>query len=230
MITDTILPIPFTEWASAIRMLPYDRLPGLAAQLRMAPKMREAEIRSMGADKAPKPGSVLFLIFAGTDGSACTALIKRPQYNGAHSGQISFPGGKAENSDLDYCFTALREANEELGIEPQEVEVTGQLTDLFIPPSNFLVKTFIGLSNTTPKFRPSPSEVEQLIVVPITAFFRPENILNQTLSLSNGYRISTPCYKIGSWVIWGATAMIISEFTCLATEFFGSRQQHPTYY
>lgn len=224
MITDTILPIAYSEWARAIRMLPYDRLPGLAAQLRMAPKIREAELRSMGANQTPKPGSVLFLIFPGTDGSACTALIKRPQYDGAHSGQISFPGGKAENTDIDYCFTALREANEELGIESQEVEVTGQLTDLFIPPSNFLVKTFVGLSDKTPKFRPSPSEVDQLILVPISSFFQPEHILNQTLSLSNGYRISTPCYKIGSWIIWGATAMIISEFTYLATEFFASPQ------
>ena len=204
--------LSFQDWERIIRLLPYGKLPGLTSQLKMAPKIRESEIRTLGTGKNPKIGSVLFLIFPGKDGKAYTILIKRTQYNGAHSGQISFAGGKIEKTDFDPCAAALREAKEELDISPNEIEIVGQLSDLFIPPSNFLVKTFIGIANETPVFRPNPKEVEKPLIIELNDFFNPSCIAIEKIALQNGYQIETPCFLIDGNTIWGATAMIISEF------------------
>jgi len=208
----------FFDWVQIVKSLPFHQLPGLQSQLKMAPAIREAEIRTMGLHKNPKIGSVLILIFPDSKGIAHIALIQRPKNGGIHSGQISFPGGRVENSDADYCSAALRETHEEIGIAPQNVEVIGQLTDLYIPPSNFLVKSFLGISYTTPEFVPHPAEVDQCLMVQLNQFFDRNNISPTHIALPGGYTLSTPCYAIDNLTIWGATAMIISEFVDLASQ------------
>jgi len=99
----------------------------------------------------PKPSSVLILIYPGIDGAIHFPLEKRAEYPGAHSGQISFPGGKAEAGE-SAIQTALREAEEELGIHPSEVKVLGVLSNFFVVPSNFLVTPVVGYATKRPQF------------------------------------------------------------------------------
>lgn len=187
-------------------------LPGLEAQLKMAPPTRSEMIRTMNKGLAPVESSVLFLFYPLEEGRVGTVFIQRPVYNGSHSGQISFPGGRHEATDPDMQFTALRETYEEVGVPPHTVEVVGQLTSLFIPPSNFMVSPYLGLSAQRPSFVADPLEVEKILEIELTSFFNPRNRVMTTIELSTGQSIQTPCYLVNGYIIWGATAMMISEF------------------
>lgn len=145
----------------------------------------------------------------------------RPNYGGVHSGQISFPGGKQEDFDASVIDTALREANEELGILSENVEIIGTLTNLFIPPSNFIVTPVIGVSNNMPSFYPDKKEVEEVIIINFLEFFCKSTLEKMDFVVSDNLTFSAPCYKIGKYKIWGATAMIISELVELIKEQIG---------
>src|SRR5579859_6428282 len=109
----------------------------------------------------PKPGSVLILFYE-DNGVIKFPLTKRPDYNGTHAGQVSLPGGKAEHQE-DFVQTALREAEEEIGVARKEVKVVGRLTDFFVIPSNFIITPVVGYLNFTPKYIPQESEVVRII-------------------------------------------------------------------
>jgi len=142
------------------------------------------------------------------------ALMQRaPHDKDIHSGQISFPGGRYEESDktLEYC--ALRELEEEVGIPTDEVTVIGQLSELFIPVSNFQVYPFVGYLNETPTFIPQPTEVQHVIEVPI------EMLKNASNQKTIDFRVrkniilkNTPYFDFYENMVWGATAMMLSEF------------------
>jgi len=139
-------------------------------------------------------------------------------YEGVHSGQVAFPGGKFEEKDPDLRGTALREAREEVGIEPDDVTVIGQLTDIYINPSNFLVSPFIGYVPEMPEFRPDAREVKSIIVTDLLALNEDAVKGVKTIEHSNGYKIKTPYYAIEGLTVWGATAMMISELTVVVQE------------
>ncbi len=202
----------FKEFSAVLRGLPYDRLPGLESQLKMAPINRKQEIMSLGQGKNAVKSAVLFLFYPDEKGRTVTVFIKRPEYNGAHSGQISFPGGRYEAADQNLQTTALRETHEEIGVPVSEIEVAGKLSDLFIPPSNFIVSPFIGMAQKRPDFVPDPTEVARIIEIELSAFFQPVNCQTKRITLIGGYTLETPCYIIDGHVIWGATAMMVSEF------------------
>jgi len=202
----------FNDFEGCLRGLPYDRLPGLESQLKMAPINRMQEIMSLGQGKNAVKSAVLFLFYPDEKGRTTTVFIKRPEYNGAHSGQISFAGGRYESSDPDLDNTALRETHEEIGVPPSEIELVGKLSDLFIPPSNYIVSPYLGIAKKRPDFVPDPSEVAQLLEFRLTDFFKPENHHTKLITLIGGYTLETPCYIINGNVIWGATAMMVSEF------------------
>jgi len=202
----------FSEYEKKLRQLNFDSLPGLEAQMKMAPEIRQQEIKKMAQSQEAIKSSVLFLFYPGKDSKTQTVFIQRPDYDGVHGGQISFPGGRFEKEDLNLENTALREAREEVGIEPGKVEIFGQLSDLYIPPSNFLVRPFLGFYPHRPDFAIDPVEVAALLEVDVSAFFHRENKQAMPIVMSNGMEIKTPCFSINSHIIWGATAMIISEF------------------
>lgn len=144
-------------------------------------------------------------------------FIKRPVYNGVHSGQISFPGGKWETTDKSLYHTALREAREEIGIHPERVTFIGKLTDLYIPPSNYVVSPFVGTYSGNCNFFPNPKEVESIIEIP-ASFLLHENdppFQSMNISLYDGSRLNVPGICFHKNIIWGATAMILNEFFLL---------------
>lgn len=161
--------------------------------------------------KNPIPSSVLLILYPYRK-EIYTVFILRPDYGGVHSGQISLPGGKKEPSDPDLQTTALRESYEEVGIVPEKVQVLGQLSDLYIPPSRFLVTPIIGCMETRPDFARDPAEVEEIIEVNIRDLFSEKAFQIKRHKVGMGMHIKAPAFVVDNYVIWGATAMILSEF------------------
>ena len=139
-----------------------------------------------------------------------TAFILRTE-GGPHGGQISLPGGKQEKSDPDLAYTAKRETFEEIGVEPGLIREIGRLTPLYVPHSNFVIQPVIGFAASRPAFVPDHKEVAGIITPSLKALFDPEN--RKTMILKRGgFEITAPYYDAGGHRIWGATAMIMSEF------------------
>lgn len=186
-------------------------LPGLKVQLKMAPSLRNSPDFPKEPNSTTRRSAVLITVYP-DNGNANTILIKRTVYNGAHSGQISFPGGKVDHTDKNLIETALREAEEEVGINPADVRVIGTLTSLFIPVSNMLVLPVIGIIPKPKELHLNLQEVEYTIPVDLMNFKKPENISVKTICIGHT-PISAPYYKVNNEVVWGATAMIIAELT-----------------
>lgn len=188
-------------------------LPGQEAQLLMVPGEKAVLMKSYPQHPDPKKSAVLILLFPFEEGIS-TILIERAVYVGIHSGQIAFPGGKAEETDPDLKYTALRETYEEVGIPIEQVEIIGNLTDVYINPSNYLVTPFIGYLSQTPDFLINEREVQKIIRVDI---LNTHKVIKSTKKIthSNGLHIQTPFYSIDGFTIWGATAMMMSELIVL---------------
>jgi 8-oxo-dGTP pyrophosphatase MutT (NUDIX family) len=182
-------------------------LPGQEFQLKMAPGIRLQSRTRAAAKKA----AVLILLYPNGQ-SLYTVFIKRTKYLGIHSGQISLPGGKMEKYDADINTTALREAEEEIGINRNDIMILGCLSQLLIPVSNMLVSPVIGYIPYKPNFNMHPGEVAELIETSIEEFLRPEVVQNKIEKILFTKAV-VPFYNIDGNHIWGATAMIISEFT-----------------
>lgn len=186
-------------------------LPGLEAQLRMAHPDRAKNVRTLHVPADARISSVLLLLHSGSK-DLHFPLIVRPEYTGVHSGQVALPGGKQESGDTSLSHTALREAHEEIGIPPTAVEVLGSLTPLYIPPSGFLVHPFVGWLSEPMDFQPDPVEVATILQVGVEQLLLPENESEEYIRLSNGTQLRAPSFLLQGQVVWGATAMILSEF------------------
>ena len=184
-------------------------LPGKISHQKLMPETRKKELVTAPVS-APKKSAVLFLLYP-VNNVPFTVLIKRAVDGGVHSNQIAFPGGSFEESDNNFINTALRESYEELNIIPDNVNVLGQLSKLYIPPSNFDVFPVVGYSNVRPGFKAN-EEVQEIFEIDIRRFFSSENFQYKTIKYRTGENIEVPCYYIKNQIIWGATAMIISEF------------------
>lgn len=183
-------------------------LPGLKAQQQMVPLSRRGGLSVKPNN--PKKGGVLLLLYKKND-ELMVVFIQRTHDGGVHSGQISFPGGKFENADNDLVQTALRETKEEIGIDTLNVEIAGTLTELFIPVSDYMVYPAVGYYKGLPKFKNNPVEVESLIEVPLQQLLNKETIQTGTV-YAKDKKFEVPVFKVGTHQIWGATAMILSEF------------------
>jgi 8-oxo-dGTP pyrophosphatase MutT (NUDIX family) len=189
-------------------------LPGMDSHLIMAPRHRIDDMRKAELQPDAIKSSILILFYTRNNADHLV-FIKRPVYNGVHSGQIAFPGGRWEVTDKSLYHTALREAREEIGINTQDVHFCGKLTDLFIPPSNFIVSPFVGIYKTSGVFYPDEIEVAEIIEIPFSFFLNPASVKNTIIKLANGIEILTPCFDYQGNIIWGATAMIMSELIIL---------------
>jgi 8-oxo-dGTP pyrophosphatase MutT (NUDIX family) len=183
-------------------------LPGIEAQLRMAPAGRVMEIFTHN-ERKPLLSSVLIPLYI-KKGALTTLFIRRPEYPGIHSGQMAFPGGRHEPEDIDHKHTALRETHEEIGISPNQVQVAGSLTPLYIPPSNYMVYPFVGIIPPDPAFTPDPAEVAEIVEIPFIDLMQPGTI--RLLPPAPEFKfLEVPAFVIGNNTIWGATAMILAE-------------------
>lgn len=186
------------------------KLPGLFAQQKMSPSVRFSGKGFPGNKSLVRNSGVLILLYP-KGGEVATVLMERNKYDGVHSGQISLPGGKHEKGDADLIATALRESQEEIGIKPEDVQVIGKLTPLYVPVSNFQILPVVGYVDYQPVFIPEPKEVSQLIEVSLADLFHPSNSKVENLSRDK-YHIVAPYFEIGPFHVWGATAMMLSEF------------------
>jgi len=212
-----------TLLTNRLRQIDRSDLPGLDVQLNMAPVLRKHEIRGVGEGRDPVISSVLILLYPDANNEINTVMMQRPTYDGVHSGQISFPGGRYEETDESLAHTAIRETHEEIGISSHKIEIINRLTDLYIPPSNYIVSPFIGLLKETPVFKPDEKEVERLLTIPLQSFLGEDSIQQVPIRLSNGQTFHTPCYLVNGDVIWGATAMIMAEFIAIVKKFLPSK-------
>jgi len=134
----------------------------------------------------------------------------RASYNGVHSSQISFPGGKKDKTDPSLRYTALRETEEEIGIAKNDIMIFREMTKTYIPPSNFMVTPFLGLLNTKPRFKTN-EEVDRLIEVNVKELLDENSLTSKNLTTSYMKNIDVPCFRLNDYTIWGATAMMLSE-------------------
>ena len=199
----------FQKKSSKIRKI---KLPGEEAHYKLAPMLRLRELENLDLQqKKPKQAAVLAVFYPGEQAETKFVLILRKTYRGVHSNQVGFPGGRVEEGDRDLAHTALRETEEEVGIPQEEVEVLRELTKLYIPPSNFWVQPFIGIMECRPKLIPQESEVEAVIEVDIDDFLADSCLTTETLSTSYAKNIEVPAFLLNGHVVWGATAMMLSE-------------------
>ena len=185
-------------------------LTGLKAHLLMAPEMRRQLNQEKIEKNNPKEASVLALFYPDAYNETRFLLTQRASYNGTHSAQISFPGGKREIHDKDERSTAIRETYEEVGVVMGNIKILKEFTKAYIPPSNFLVSPFMGYVENTPTFEPN-EEVDTIIEVKLSDLLNDNSVTIKNMSTSYMNNIDVPCFKLNNYIVWGATAMILNE-------------------
>ncbi|GIZ09912.1 CoA pyrophosphatase [Flavobacterium sp. UMI-01] len=186
-------------------------LPALTAHAKMAPFERMEQLKNIDLNSPQiKTAAVMMLLYP-KQSVTHLVLIVRNLYDGVHSGQIAFPGGKFELEDTDFAQTALRETHEEVGVSPEHVEIKKDFSPIYIPPSNFMVYPFLGISYHEIQFIPDPSEVDRVIELPLSVFLSDEIIVKVRMTTSYAQEIEVPAFEIDGQMVWGATAMILSE-------------------
>ncbi|MCH4552378.1 NUDIX hydrolase [Aestuariibaculum lutulentum] len=199
----------FLKVASKIKNIP---LPAESAQFKMVPTFRREELRMQReAIKQARQAGVMALFYPDSSHITNIILILRKTYKGVHSAQVGFPGGKLEDDDASIEAAAVRETFEEVGVPEQNIKVLRQLTEVYIPPSNFYVFPFIGVCHETPQFIKQDEEVEALIEVALSDFLDDANVIAKTLQTSYSPEVEVPAFKLNDYVVWGATAMMLSE-------------------
>lgn len=200
----------FSDFINQIEKLQQKQLGGLTSQFKLAPKLRMRYSEELILSKNPKKAAVLALFYPDSNNQTRFLLTERASYNGAHSAQISFPGGKFDKTDDNLKTTALRETYEEVGVPFEAIQIIRQTSDAYIPPSNFLVAPFIGISEKTPLFIPN-EEVAEVIEVLVSDLLDDENLTFVEMETSYMKNIEVPCFKLNDYIVWGATAMMLSE-------------------
>lgn len=176
------------------------------------PRPSATEARIM--DPPARESAVLFPLFR-RQGIWHTLFIRRPSGKGVHSGQLSFPGGKLEPGE-DHLAAALRETNEEIGVNTASWQTVGTLSTLYIPPSHFVVSPFIAFSDEELDFLPNPDEVGDLIEHPVESFLQPDLVKRREMFVARYNRsFDSGYFDVQGHVLWGATAIMVQEFRSL---------------
>lgn len=202
----------FNEFAIALPKIKNIPLPAEASQFKMSPPYREKLIK-LQEDKIKnaRQSAVLALFYPDILQQTKVMLILRKTYKGVHSAQVGFPGGKVEEEDQNLMHTALRETHEEVGVSPDLVTVYKEMTQVYIPPSNFYVQPFIGIANQTPNFKKQDEEVEALLEVALSDLLNESNVVTKRVSTSYDVEVEVPAFNLNNHLVWGATAMMLSE-------------------
>lgn len=207
----------FTQFLQLVQSIENAPLGGLAAQFKLAPEIRKKYSEDMIRLKNPRHAGVLALFYPDKNNDTRFLLTLRPNYGGTHASQISFPGGKLENKDENLSRTAIRETFEEVGVLQKDVQIVKEFTDAYIPPSNFLVSPYLGYINYTPIFTTN-HEVEEIIEVRLTDLLDENNLVMRKRDTSYMLNVEVPCFDFEGHIVWGATAMILSEIKGMFNE------------
>ena len=198
--------ITLNEVQTALQLPSFDVY---AAHERMSPRMRP-RVRDFTRRGNPRVGGVLLLLYCVNEEMHFVLTRRRDDLN-SHAGQISFPGGKQEHGEV-LQRTALRETREEIGIPETAVSIIGQLSPIYIPPSDFEVHPFVGwYKNGRPQFAPEKSEVAEIIEVPVAHLLDPATRVEEPWDF-RGQQITIPFFDVDGHKVWGATAIMLSEF------------------
>lgn len=182
----------------------------------MVPEFRMKELlQAKPKIQLPRKAAVMALFYPNRKAETQLLFILRKTYKGVHSNQVAFPGGKAELEDASLLVTALRETHEEVGVHPDDIYVLKELSGIYIPPSNFDVQPFIGLYKKPKPFVIQESEVAALLEVSLTQFLSDSSITTKNISTSYATNVNVPAYKLNGYIVWGATAMMLSEIKTL---------------
>lgn len=200
------------QFLEQIRTSLHNPLPGIEAHKLLTPGKRPL-IREEVPDIEKYRASAVAIVCYPVNNNVHSILIQRPDYNGNHGGQISLPGGKAELDDVTMEYTARRETEEEIGWKLSEEQYLGQLTELFIPVSKFSVQPFLYFCEKPQPFIPDAREVAQIIQFPVVDLKNESIVKTTTIRVSSGMNLKdVPYFDINNHVVWGATAIILSEF------------------
>ena len=187
-------------------------LPGEVSQIKMSPPYRlELMEQNRVLMKTAKQAAVLALFYPNKHNETHLILILRKTYKGVHSAQVGFPGGKLEEDDTDLQMAALRETYEEVGVPMDTINVLKRMTPMYIPPSNFTVHPFFGMTHSIPNFIKQDDEVEDLIEVSLSHFLDESTVIQTSVPTSYEVNVEVPAFKLNDHVVWGATAMMLSE-------------------
>lgn len=203
----------FEQRISKIKDLP---LPGESSHHKMVPEFRIKEFLELkDATTPPRKAAVMALFYPNQKEETHILFILRKTYKGVHSNQVAFPGGKAEKEDDNLMVTALRETHEEVGVHPDDIHVVKELSEIFIPPSNFEVQPFLGLYKKPKPFVIQESEVAALLEVSLVNFLSEASITTKNITTSYATNVDVPAFKLNGYIVWGATAMMLSEIKVL---------------
>ncbi|WP_430615476.1 NUDIX hydrolase [Flavobacterium sp. JP2137] len=201
----------YDKFLKSIPAIKAQPLFALQAHIKMAPleriKYLETEDYSL---YNPKKSAVLMLLYP-KDNKTNLLLIERAEYPGIHSSQIAFPGGKKDASDRNLTQTALRETREEVGVAEEQIEIIKPFSEIYIPPSNFIVSPFLGFALSDLSFVLQPTEVAKVIEMPLEDLLDDRIIEHVKMNTSYAIDIDVPAYLVDDHIVWGATAMMLSE-------------------
>ncbi len=201
----------FHHFLKYVPKIAKETLPAASAHLKMAPVQRIEILKELNVEsKHPRKAAVMMLIYPKSS-ETHLVLIVRTTYPGVHSSQIAFPGGKVEREDESLAKTALRETEEEIGVHQSKIEIIKSFTEVYIPPSNFLVFPFLGISQSELIFSIQEDEVAGIIELSLKDFLDDNNIVMRKLTTSYANEIDVPAFLVKEHIVWGATAMMMSE-------------------
>ena len=201
----------FSDFLKYVPKIAKESLPATIAHAKMIPPGRIELLNNQDFSQIiPRKAAVLMLLYP-KNSITHLALIVRNSYPGIHASQIAFPGGKVEDFDASLSETALRETHEEIGVSAKKVTVIRAFTEVYIPPSNFLVSPFLGFCEEELSFTLSPDEVDAIIELPLYQFLDDKIVITVNMSTSYASNIQVPAFQINEHLVWGATAMMMSE-------------------
>ncbi len=198
------------DYLEKIKYILSHPLPGEEAHEKIMSYNRAQAVDARMMEPHPKESAVMMLLFPYRE-ELCTLFIVRPENQGVHSGQMSFPGGKKEHGE-SMLETALRETEEEIGLASNQIEIIGELTEIYIPPSHFLVQPYIGVLSELPELTPSPDEVSKILIEPVSNLMTAPTILKKKIFIPKFERtLEVPYFDVQGHTLWGATAMMVYE-------------------
>ena len=202
----------FNSFLESVVKIKHLELFGEDSHVKMSPPYRLDMAEQMKEKSRTARRAGVMALFYPKESQTMLVLILRKTYKGVHSAQVGFPGGKYEDSDdSDLMRTAIRETEEEIGVDPIDYKVLKTMSPLYIPPSNFMVHPFLGVSEKELTFVKQEEEVEDIIEVKLTDFLNDSNTITASVPTSFNVDLEVPAFVLNGHVVWGATAMMLGE-------------------